>query len=187
MDGRPVSAAGCGYSRLVTSVRALYARFRHLIHEGARFGVVGLLGFLITDGCANLLRYQAGLGRIAAVAIAIVIATAITFAANRYWTYRHRQRSGLGRETTLFFAANGIGVGISEVPVGLTYPLHLNGKLSYNIAVNVGLALATVFRYWAYKKWVWRARTTPAEQAQPAPAHQTPANSPAAAKPRSTV
>jgi putative flippase GtrA len=144
----------------VSSVRALYARFRLLIHEGARFGVVGLLGLVITDVSANLLRYQAGLGRLSSVAIAIVIGTAVTFVANRYWVYPHRERTGLGRETALFFGMNGIGVAISEVPVALTYPLHLNGRLSYNIAVNGGIALATVFRYWSYKRWVWPAPTS---------------------------
>lgn len=142
---------------MMSSVRTLYSRFRHLIHEGARFGVVGFLGLMVTDVCANLLRYQAGLSRLSSVAIAIVIATAVTFYANRHWTYRHRERTGLGRETSLFFGMNGIGVAISEVPVGLTYPLHLDSGLSYNIAVNGGIALATVFRYWSYKKWVWPA------------------------------
>jgi putative flippase GtrA len=63
-----------------------------------------------------------------------VIATGVTFIGSRYWTYRHRERTGLGRETVLFFGVNGIGVAISEVPVGLTYPLHLDSGLSYNIA-----------------------------------------------------
>lgn len=171
----------------VTSLLALYTRFRHLIHEGARFGVVGLLGLVVTDGCANLLRYQAGLGRLSSVAIAIVTGTAVTFVLNRHWVYPHRQRTGLGRETALFFGVNGIGVAISEVPVGLTYPLHLNSGLSYNVAVNCGIALATLFRYWSYKKWVWRARTTSTGTAFHTPTQQHLANSPAAAKPRYTV
>ncbi len=153
---------------MMSSVRALYARFRHLIHEGARFGVVGLLGLVVTDVCANLLRYHAGLGRLSSVAIAIVIATAVTFYANRYWTYPHRERTGLRRETGLFFGMNGIGVAISEGPVGLTYPLHLDSRLSYNLAVNGGIALATLFRYWSYKKWVWPAEIMSPETSLPA-------------------
>lgn len=164
--------------RRVTFMRALYARFRDLIHEGARFGVIGLVGLVVTDGLANLLRYQAGLGRLSSVAIATMIATAVTFVGNRHWTYRHRERAGLGRETALFFAVNGVGAAISEVPVVLTYPLHLDGGLSYNIAFNGGIALATMFRYWSYKKWVWGVETTPAETAQPAPSHRYPASTP---------
>jgi putative flippase GtrA len=141
----------------VSAVRALYARFRHLIQEGARFGVVGLVGLTVTDGGANLLHYRAGLDRIGATAAALLVATAITFAGSRYWTFRDRERTGLGRETALFFAVNGIGVIISEAPVGLTYPLHLDGGLAYNAALNGGIAAATLFRYWSYKNWVWPA------------------------------
>jgi putative flippase GtrA len=40
------------------------------------------------------------------------------------------------------------------------------GKLSYNVALAGGIALATLFRYWSYKKWVWpRSRSVDAEQA----------------------
>jgi putative flippase GtrA len=75
---------------------------------------------------------------------------------------------------------NAVGVAISEVPVGLTYPLHLNSGLSYNIAVNGGITLATMFRYWSYKRWVWRPGTTPAGAvpARQAPRHAAPATWP---------
>lgn len=143
----------------MSAFRELYARFRQLIHEGARFGVVGLAGLTVTAGGANLLHYRAGMDRLSATAAALVVATAVTFAGSRYWTFRDRERTGLGRETALFFAVNGIGVIISEAPVGLTYPLHLNGGLAYNAALSGGIVLATLFRYWSYKQWVWRAAT----------------------------
>ena len=78
----------------MSDLRPLYARFRHLIHEGARFGVVGLAGLMVTDGGTDLLRYQAGLDRVSSLATASLVATAITFAGSRYWTYRHRERTG---------------------------------------------------------------------------------------------
>jgi hypothetical protein len=40
----------------VNSVRGLYERFRQLIHEGAKFGVVGGIGFVVADGGTNLLQ-----------------------------------------------------------------------------------------------------------------------------------
>jgi putative flippase GtrA len=156
----------------VTFLRAMYARFRDLIHEGARFGVVGFVGLVVTDGFANLLRYHAGLGELTSFAIGIVIATVVTFVGNRFWTYRHRERTGLRRETALFFGVNGVGVAISEVPVVLTYLLHRDGGLAYNLAINGGNALATLFRYWSYKRWVWRTGAAPAVTTQPAPAHR---------------
>jgi putative flippase GtrA len=148
-------------------MRQFYGRFRDLISEAARFAVVGLAGVVITDGGANLLRYGAGLDRFTAVAIATLAAVAISFVASRYWTFRHRERGGLGRETALFCVANGIGVAISEGCVWLTSAFGWEGKLSYNIALAGGIALATLFRYWSYKKWVWpRSRSVVAEQAR---------------------
>jgi putative flippase GtrA len=139
------------------SLVSLYARFGDLIRESARFTVVGLAGLIVTVGGANLLRYRAGMGSLTAAAVALVVATAITFVGSRYWTFRHRERTGMGRESALFFAVNGIGIVISEGCIGLTFLLGLDGGLSYNIALDGGIALATLFRYWSYKKWVWPA------------------------------
>jgi putative flippase GtrA len=148
-------------------MKAFYGRFRDLISEAGRFAVVGLAGVVITDGGANLLRYGVGLDRFTAVAIATLVAVAVSFVASRYWTFPHRERTGLGRETALFFAANAIGVAISEGCVWLASAVGWEGKLSYNIALAGGIALATLFRYWSYKKWVWpRSRSVVAEQAR---------------------
>lgn len=143
----------------VSSVKALYDRFRDLIHEAARFGVVGLAGLIVTDSGANLLQYEAGMDRFSATAVATIAATAISFVASRYWTFRHRAHNATGRETVLFFVVNGIGVAIYEGCVGLAYALGRTDGFSYNIALNGGIALATVFRYWSYKRWVWPAAT----------------------------
>jgi putative flippase GtrA len=148
-------------------MKAFYDRFRDLISEAGRFCVVGLAGVVITDGGANLLRYGAGLDRFTAVAIATLAAVAISFVASRYWTFRHREHGGLGRETVLFCVANGIGIAISEGCVWLASAFGWEGRLSYNTALAGGIALATLFRYWSYKKWVWpRSRSVVAEQAR---------------------
>jgi putative flippase GtrA len=148
-------------------MKAFYGRFRDLISEAGRFAVVGLAGVVITDGGANLLRYGVGLDRFTAVAIATLVAVAVSFVASRYWTFPHRERTGLGRETALFVAANAIGVAISEGCVWLASALGWEGKVSYNVALAGGIGLATLFRYWSYKKWVWpRSRSVVAEQAR---------------------
>jgi putative flippase GtrA len=130
--------------------------------------VVGLSGLALTDCGANLLRYKVGLGGLVSFAIATVVATALTYIASRYWTFRHRERTGVGRETAAFFAVNGIGILISEGCIELTYLLHGDSGLAYNLALNGGAGLASVFRYWSYKNLVWRdGATTQTAQAGP--------------------
>ena len=77
--------------RQVGAISGLYARFRHLIHESPKFGVVGGIGFVVSLVGADLLRYDAGLGTYKAIIIATLVATVVTFVGNRYWTYRHRR------------------------------------------------------------------------------------------------
>ena len=137
----------------------LYERFRVLIHEAAKFGVVGLAGFIVSLGGADVLRYGAGVGKYKAVVIATVLATVVTFIGNRYWAFRHRERTGMGRETVLFFVFNGIGLLIQLACVAIVQDgLNLQGKIAYNAANLVGIGLGTLFRFWSYRKWVWRTQ-----------------------------
>ena len=43
-------------------VSALYARFRLLAGELGKFGLVGVLAFVVTDAGTNLLHFRAGQG-----------------------------------------------------------------------------------------------------------------------------
>ncbi len=170
----------------MNSVRGLYQQFRHLIHEGAKFGVVGGIGFVVTDGGTNLLQPPLH-GWLKANAIATLAGMIVTYLGSRYWTFRDRERGGVGRETVLFFVLNGLGLGIQLACIGFTnYALGQNGRLASNIALFLGICLGTLFRFWSYRKWVWMAPAAgpPAGQvADSRPlssaAHQVPAGRPA--------
>ena len=142
----------------MTIVRDLYARFRHLIHEAAKFGIVGIIGVIITDGGTNLLKGPLG-GWLKANIVATVVATVVAYLASRYWTFRHRERSNsMGRESALFFLFNGIGLVIQLVCLGFTnYALGRTDRLASNIALLIGIMLATLFRWWSYRRFVWTA------------------------------
>ena len=135
----------------------LYRRFSHLIHELFKFGAVGALASVVTLLTSNLMWHVFGLGPMTGSVVATVVATVVAFLGNRFWTFRHRDRTGLAREYFLFFVLNGIGLLIQLLCLGFTvYTLKLDGFWARNIANNViGLGLGTLFRYWSYKKWVF--------------------------------
>ena len=160
----------------MTVVRGLYGRFRQLIHEAAKFGVVGVVGVLITNVGYALLHTRFGTGPVTAATIATIVATAVSYVANRYWSFRHRERTSVAREGVIFFVLNGIGLLIQDAAVAFNFYILGNGhnKAAEFIALNVGIALATLFRFWSYRRWVWAAPADGAEAGaggrQPRPA-----------------
>jgi putative flippase GtrA len=141
----------------VGAISGLYAKFRHLIHEMFKFGIVGGVGFVVSLVGADLLRYDAGFGKYKALTVATLAATVVTFIGNRYWTYRNRPRTGTARESITFFVMNGIGILIQYASVFVIQDLvGLSGKIWYNVANLLGIAIGTCFRFYSYRKWVWK-------------------------------
>jgi putative flippase GtrA len=154
----------------MSRLAGLYRRLEHLVHEVMKFGVVGAVSFVIDVGLFNLLRYAGGEGPLhgkplTAKTISVIVATTFAYFANRHWTFRDRQRSGLVREYVLFFVLNGIGLGIALACLGLShYVLGLTSPLADNISANVvGMGLGTLFRFWSYRKWVFVRADQPVE------------------------
>jgi putative flippase GtrA len=143
----------------VSTISGLYERFRQLIHEGAKFLVVGLIGTIVTFGLANALK---SMGEYKAIAIATIVATVVTYLGNGRWAFRNRQGQGTARDSVMFFVLNGVGLLIYWGCIGVTDLAGVRHEvLWYNIALVVGTGLGTLFRFWSYRKWVWVASDTP--------------------------
>jgi putative flippase GtrA len=145
----------------------LYSRYRHLVPELAKFCVVGGLGAVLDLGGAAVLHGKFHVEALEAKAISTIIATALTYLGSRFWTFKHRENQALGREVAIFVVLNVIGLLIAEAVIAIvTYGLGLHSQLEYNAASVLGTGLATIFRYFAYRQWVF---TAPAEESALAP------------------
>lgn len=152
-------------------IRDTYIRFQVLVHEVAKFGVVGAAGFVVQLGVQNAL-YPALVGALTALVIAYGFATVVTFVGNRWWAFRHRKGSGLGPELAQFAMLNVVGIFIQVGIVDLVvHGMGHSDRLSYNIATIFGIGIGTMFRLFTYRKFVFRAHTPPAdaEQLEPEP------------------
>ncbi|MGQ0464896.1 MAG: GtrA family protein [Sporichthyaceae bacterium] len=153
-------------SRVVT---ALQARFGHLFHELAKFGVVGAIAYVVDIVSFNVLRASVFDEKpLTAKIVSTVLATTVAFFGNRQWTFKHRTRQDVRREYVLFFALNAVALGIALACLGMShYVLGFDSALADNISANVvGMALGTVFRFWTYRKFVF----TEAPKPPPVPA-----------------
>jgi putative flippase GtrA len=143
------------YPGQVNLVRPLLDRWHKLIRELAKFGIIGIVNTILDTAVFNALFF---IGPIKAQVISTVVAATASYFMNRHWTFRHRARSSLRREYTLFFLFNGVGLGITAVILGAaTYGLGIgrDERLLLNVVRIVGIVVATVFRFWAYRKWVF--------------------------------
>jgi putative flippase GtrA len=131
--------------------------------EIAKFGVVGATTFCLDSAIYFVFRITLH-EPLTAKTIAAVIAATVAFLGNRFWTWRDRPRSGLGREYALYAVANGIGlvvqlacVGISHYGLGSLWPETFRSVLADMVSGNVvGMAIATTFRFWSYRTFVFR-------------------------------
>jgi putative flippase GtrA len=153
-------------------IRDTYYRFRVLVHEVAKFGIVGAIGFVVQLGVQNTLHSGFKVGPTAALVAAYIVATVVTFVGNRYWAFKHRKGKGLKQESITFVLLNGVGIVIQVGIVDLAYyGLDMKGNLAYNAATIVGIGIATLFRLFTYRKFVFLAQPTTggAEELEPEP------------------
>ncbi len=136
----------------------LYSRVRTMLPEILKFWLVGGLGTVIDLGGAAVLHGTYHFEPLAAKAVSVTLATVFTYLGSRFWTFKERENQAVRREVVLFFVLNVVGLLIAEAVIGLvTYVMGLRGPLAYNAASFIGTGLGTIFRFWAYRKWVFLA------------------------------
>jgi putative flippase GtrA len=134
-------------------------RVRRLLPELVRFGLVGALALLVSGGVTIALNVQAGVGLPASGVAGAVVGAAVSYAGNRYWTFRHRQRASVAREGIRYLVLSGAGLAIQVASLWFaTGLLGLHSRLAVSAALVVGVALGASFRYWSCRSWVWQAQ-----------------------------
>jgi putative flippase GtrA len=158
-----------GIPRMARPVADLYDRVRHLGPELVKFGIVGGIGTVIDLGGAAVLHSRYHMGPLTAKGVSLSIAAVVTYLGSRFWTFRHRENQPLLREGLLFIGLNLIGLFIAEAVIGCTtYVLGFKDPIAYNIASLAGTGFGTIFRFFAYRKWVFLAPATPSTAPAPA-------------------
>lgn len=134
-----------------------------VLRELAKFGVVGFVAFGVDVVGFNLLRFGLGGGGLledrplTAKVVSVALATVVSWLGNRYWTFRRRRRSRARQEFLLFVLMCTIGLVIALACLWFShYVLGFTSPLADNVSANgVGLVLATAFRFWAYRTFVF--------------------------------
>ena len=141
--------------------------------EAARFGVVGLVAYGTDVALFNVLLLGAGVPSVVAKVVSGAVAIAVAFAGSRWWTWRHRRGPHVGREYARFVLFSVLAAGIQVACLLVSREaLGLRSAVADNVSANlVGMALATAFRFWSFRTYVFTAagagRPVPGRDAAP--------------------
>ncbi|CAL8896932.1 GtrA/DPMS transmembrane domain-containing protein [Kocuria varians] len=144
---------------LNTMVERAHALWELFVKELAKFGLVGAAAFAINAGLMWLLMHTPYFAdsHIKAKIVATVVAIVFSWIANRLWTFRDKRQDDKKKELVQFLVANGIGMAIELGCLGVSYyVLDLrSATASFISSTIIGTILGTVFRYFAYRFWVF--------------------------------
>jgi putative flippase GtrA len=150
--------------------------WRVLVKEISAFGVVGAVCFVLDVGLFQLFYVHIGIDAVLAKLLSTLVSTTAAYFGHRHWSFSHRARTGLRREYVLFVVINGITLVLGLFIVWLVrYPLGQESALVLQLA-NIGsIALGTVLRFLAYRRWVFVALDHPAARSRSHPVSLDPA------------
>ena len=153
-----------------------------LYREVLKFGIVGLVAFVVDIGSFNLLRHGLLSEKpTTATIVSAILGTTVAWIGNRAWTFRHRRNRPAHHEAALFVGTNAIAmvmqvgiVAFSHYALGFAAVEQADAFLkpgttgqeekqlmdcvlvnADNAAKLFGIGLGTLFRFWAYRTFVF--------------------------------
>lgn len=149
-------------ARLPRPVRTKLVKHKELL----KFAAVGMVCFIVTIVVNYSLKFTIlNDNPVTAQAIAVIIATIVSYVLNREWSFRTRGGRERPHEAALFFLISGVGVALNSTPLWVSrYVFDLEVPhvtlLAQEVAdfasgIFLGTLIAMVFRWWAFRKWVF--------------------------------
>jgi putative flippase GtrA len=147
-------------------VRGVVSRLAERHGELVKFATVGAITFVVDTAVfvtakSTVLEPKP----VTAKVVAVLVATIVGYVLNREWSFRLRGGRGRPHEALLYFAVSGVALGLNAAPLGVSrYVLDLAtphvSTLTEHVAdlvsaQVVGTLLAMVFRWWAFRRWVF--------------------------------
>lgn len=134
--------------------------------ELVKFALVGGITYIVDITVFTLLKTTVLEPKpVTAKIVAVLVATILSYVLNREWSFRTRGGRERRNEASLFFLVCGIGLVLNAAPLWISrYMLDLRvpavsllaqEAADFASANVIGTLLAMVFRWWAFRRYVF--------------------------------
>lgn len=117
-----------------------------------KFGLVGLLSFLVDAGIYLILTRYLAVFYLIAKMISFILAAINSYIFNRAWTFRSKNTQ-IGREFIQFFIVSSIGLGLNSLIMFLAVDYI---KLNDILGLVIATAITMFWNFSANKLWVFK-------------------------------
>lgn len=130
--------------------------WRVFLKELSAFGVVGAVNFGLDVTIFQLMLEVVGADVLLSKIVSTTITTTTAYFMHRHWSFSHRARTGLRREYPIFFLVNALTLLLSLAMLAVVrYGLDETDVLILQVTNVASIAVGTVIRFTAYKRWVF--------------------------------
>jgi putative flippase GtrA len=157
-----VSVVETVLARVPEPYRSVAIRHRELV----KFGLVGGIAFVVDTAVFIGLKTTVLAPKpVTAKIVAVLVATIVGYILNREWSFRTRGGRERHHEAALYFAISGVGMIINAAPLWLSrygFDLQVPHVSRFTMefadfvsAQIIGTGLAMLFRWWAFRRYVF--------------------------------
>lgn len=125
---------------------------RRLISQFLKFGVVGVIAFVIDFGTMVALTELAGFPPVVSAGISYCVSTVFNYLASMRFVFAHREGLSRSREFAIFVVLSVIGLGLNEVIMWLGG--RIVGDEWYMLTKVVATALVMFWNFFSRKRWL---------------------------------
>ena len=125
-----------------------------LIQQILKFGVVGVLAFLIDYGLLMLLSQAFGVDPVIAAGISFCVSVVFNYLASMKYVFTHREDMSKRREFVIFIVLSVIGLGINELCMLAGVIALGDSALAVTGTKLFATAVVMLWNFLSRKKWL---------------------------------
>lgn len=125
-----------------------------LVEQFLKFGVVGVVAFVVDYGVLMLLSQGLGWDPVISSAISFVISVVVNYVGSMHFVFERRDDLSRRREFSMFVVLSAIGLVINSACIWLGTGIFGSGALSVTVTKVVATIIVSVWNFVSRKHWL---------------------------------